>query len=81
MMYGILGIILAMGLVKLPEIVDHWDLDTFHDFVLVRGCLTRDMFRLIYGRFLHMAAGGAAKRDKDGPFPSDWDALHHIRWV
>lgn len=79
MMYGVLGIVLALGLIKLPEMGDHWDLDSFHDFILIRDCMPREMFFLIYCRFFHMAPAPSPKRLKDGSHEEGWDALWHIR--
>lgn len=78
-MLGVIGIVITLGLVKLPQISDHWDTDPFHDFKLVRDCMTRDMFTLIYCRFFHMASAGAPKRLRLGGYEEGWDALHHIR--
>lgn len=75
MMYGVLGIVLTLGLVKLPK----WDLSPYHDFGLVRDCMQRDMFLLIYSRFFHMAPAPSPKRYKDGSHDEGWDALWHIR--
>lgn len=81
MMYGVIGIVLTLGLVKLPLMGDHWDTSPYHDFVLIRECMKRDMFFLIYSRFFHMASAPSPKRHKDGSQDAGWDALHHIRRV
>lgn len=80
-MYGVLGIVLTMSLVKLPEMADHWDVSPFHDFVLVRQCMPRDLFFLIYGRFFHMAPGGSPKKNRDGTWEegSDYFSLQKSR--
>lgn len=79
MMMGVLGIVITLGLVKLPQMSDHWDVHRYHDFRLVRDCMTRDMFALSYCRFFHMASAGAPVRRRDGTREDGWDALHHIR--
>ena len=79
MMMGVIGIVLAIGLVQLPELADHWCTTEFHNFKLIRDCMPRDMFGIIYCRFFHMADAGASLRLKDGSIESGWDALHHIR--
>ena len=53
-MYGVLRIVLALGLINLPEMGDHLDVDAFHDFILIRDCMPREMFFLVYCRFFHM---------------------------
>ncbi|CAB1099645.1 unnamed protein product [Ectocarpus sp. CCAP 1310/34] len=80
MMQGVIGIILAIGLVQLPAVHDHWSCHSFHDYKLVRACLPRDMSLLIYGRFFHMASSGAPKRLQDGTTEPGWGSLHHIRY-
>lgn len=78
-MYAVIGIVLTLGLVRLPEMIDHWDKDVFHDFLLVRNSMSRDMFLLIYSRFFHMAPAPSPKRHRDGSYDEGWDALWHIR--
>lgn len=79
MMLGVLGIVITMGVVKLPEMARHWDTQEYYDYVQVRRCMARDLFSLIYCRFFHMASSGAPKRLKDGTQEDGYDALHHIR--
>ncbi|CAN0416793.1 unnamed protein product [Pylaiella littoralis] len=79
MMYTVIGIVLTLGLVRLPEIANHWDVSDYHDFKLVRQSMTRDMFLLIYSRFFHMAPAPSPKRHPDGSYDEGWDALWHIR--
>ena len=74
MMHGVLGIVLALDLIKLP----HWDLDAFHDVILIRRCMPRDMFFLTYCGFLHMPAT-SPKRHNDGSYDKGLDALWHLR--
>lgn len=69
MLYGALGILLTMGFTRLPRMKDHWSTKPFFDFLLVRQCMPRDLFMLIYCRFLHLAPSGEGADDK----------LHHIR--
>ncbi|CAB1119648.1 unnamed protein product [Ectocarpus sp. CCAP 1310/34] len=80
MMQGVISIILTIGLVQLPAMHDHWSCHSFHDYKLVRACLPRDMFLLIYGRFFHMASSGAPERLQGGTTEPGWDSLHHIRY-
>ncbi|CAM9685636.1 unnamed protein product [Pylaiella littoralis] len=77
-MYSLFGIVLALGLVKLPAMEDHWDVSKFHDFELLRSCMIRDMFALIYCRFFHMAPGGGPKRRRDDTLSAIW---YHIRFL
>lgn len=74
MMLGVIGIVITMGLVKLPEFSNHWCTGAFHDFTLVRQCMPRELFFLIYSRFFHMAPAGQPARDEEG-----FDSLHCIR--
>ncbi|CAB1116288.1 unnamed protein product [Ectocarpus sp. CCAP 1310/34] len=59
---------------------DHLSCHSFHDYKLVRACLPRDTFLLIYGRFFHMASSGAPERLQDGTTEPCWDSLHDIRY-
>lgn len=74
-MLAILGLVMMMGIVRLPEMTRHWDLRPMYDYPEVRESMTRDFFLLVYSRFFHMAARGAT-RDRDDP---SYDVLHHIR--
>lgn len=78
-MMGVIGIVIAIGLVQLPELKDHWCTSEFHNFKLIRDCMPRDTFAIIYCRFFHMADAGAPLRLKDGSMEEGWDSLHHIR--
>ena len=78
-MLGVLGIVTTFGLVKLPQISDHWDVHNYHDFKLVRNCMERDMLGLIYCRFFHMASAGAPRRLRDSTCEEGWDAINRIR--
>lgn len=67
--YGVLGIVICMGLTKLPRMADHWKTDADHDYPEVRKCMGRDFFFLVYSRFLHFAPS-IQKPD---------DRMHHFR--
>lgn len=54
---------MTMGLTKLPAMVDHWRTDEHHDYPAIRRCMSRDLFGLIYGRFLHFAVPKRAAKD------------------
>ena len=75
MMYGVLRIVLALGLINLPEMGDHLDVDAFHDFILIRDCMPREMFFLVYCRFFTWCPPPSPKRLKDGSHEEEWDAL------
>ena len=66
MMLGVIGIVMTMGLVKLPELSNHWCTGAFHDFTLVRQCMPREFVFLIYTRFFHMTPAGQAARGEAG---------------
>lgn len=69
MLYGALGILLTMGFTRLPSMKNHWSQSPHFDFPLIRECMPRDFFFLIYCRFLHLAPSGEEGDDR----------LHHIR--
>ncbi|CAN0075118.1 unnamed protein product [Sphacelaria rigidula] len=58
-----------MRFTRLPRTKDHWSTSPFFDLKLIRRCMPRDLFTLIYCRFLHLAPSGEGSGDK----------LHHIR--
>ena len=52
---AMVGLLIHMGVVHLPRMEDHWSADPFYDFRLVRNCMPRDFFFLMYSRFFHVA--------------------------
>lgn len=80
--YGMLGLTITMRLTKTPRMGDHWSLDPFYNFPLVRRCMRRQMFELLYCRFIHCSDGRAPKRllPSGQPNPA-FDSTWHIRRV
>ena len=52
---GIMGIVMQMGLTKLPRYSYHCSKDPDFNFIRIRDCMSRDLFTLTYARFLHFA--------------------------
>lgn len=67
--YGMLGIVVHMGLVRTCRFANAWSLHPNYNFPNIRNCMPRDFWYLLYSRFLHFAPAGGNTGDK----------LHHIR--
>ena len=52
---GMMGIVMQMGLTKLPRYSYHWSKDPDFNFIRIRDCMSRDLFTFTYSRFLHFA--------------------------
>ncbi|CAM9874908.1 unnamed protein product, partial [Sphacelaria rigidula] len=74
--YGALGILLEMGITKLPRMRFHWGTGRKHDFPHVRRTMPRDFFMLLMSRFFHLAPGGLPTRGEKG-----YDGKAHIRYL
>ena len=57
--YGMIGILVTMGLTKKTRMRKHWSMDVNDDYELVRKCMPRDFFELLYCRFLHFSDANA----------------------
>ena len=53
--WGVFGILMHMGFCKMPRMKDHWCQHELANFPTVRACMTRELFSLVYSRFLHFA--------------------------
>lgn len=73
--YGAIGIMIEMGITKLPRMSWHWSLTEQHDFPHIRATMSRDFFYLLMSRFFHLAPGGLPKRGEPG-----YDGKAHIRY-
>ena len=74
--YGVLGILITMGITQKRRMTDHWGTSQHDNYPLIRTCMPRDLFLLFYSRFFHMAS--AAPVDKGH---EDYDSKHHIRYI
>lgn len=79
--YGMLGITITMGLTKKTRMRKHWSRSLHDDYPLVRECMSRDLFELLYCRFIHCSDGNAPPRllDEDNTPNPDFDSKWHIR--
>lgn len=79
--YGMLGITITMGLTKKTRMRKHWSRSLHDDYPLVRACMPRDLFELLYCRFIHCSDGNAPPRllDEDNTPNPDFDSKWHIR--
>lgn len=78
--YGMIGICITMGLTKKTRMRKHWSRALCDDYPLVRKCMQREGFELLYCRFLHCSDGSAPKRVlPDGKDNPAFDSKHHIR--
>ena len=78
--YGMLGIMITMGLTKKDTMRKHWSLSVHDNYPLVRECMQRDMFELLYSRFVHCSDGNARKRELPNGEPNpEYDSKWHIR--
>ena len=50
---GMIGIVITMGLMRKVRMRKHWSRSIHDNFLLVRQCTPRDVFELLYCRFLH----------------------------
>lgn len=73
--YGLLGILLIMGITQKRRMAHHWGVSAYDNYPMIRSCMPRDLLFLFYSRFFHMAS--AAPVDKQHP---NYDAKHHIRY-
>ncbi|CAB1104017.1 unnamed protein product [Ectocarpus sp. CCAP 1310/34] len=79
--YGMLGITITMGLTKKTRMRKHWSRSLHDDYPLVRECMSRDLFELLYCRFIHCSDGNAPPRwagEDKTPNP-EFDSKWHIR--
>ncbi|CAB1112216.1 unnamed protein product [Ectocarpus sp. CCAP 1310/34] len=79
--YGMLGITITMGLTKKTHMRKHWSRSLHDDYPLVRECMSRDLFELLYCRFIHCSDGNAPPRwagEDKTPNP-EFDSKWHIR--
>ncbi|CAN0213023.1 unnamed protein product, partial [Ectocarpus sp. 12 AP-2014] len=78
--YGMVGIMITMGLTKKTRMRKHWSTSAHDDYPLVRQCMTRDKFELLYCRFIHCSDANAPSRFlDDGEDNPEYDSKWHIR--
>ena len=53
-LFGMIGILVAAGLTQKRRLADHWGTGFHYDYMLVRSCMPRDLFKLFYSRFFHV---------------------------
>ena len=49
---GVIGILITAGLTQKRRLSDHWGTGFHDDYILVRSCMPRDLFMLLYFSFL-----------------------------
>ena len=76
-LFGMIGILITAGLTQKRRLADHWGTGLHDDHILVRSCIPRDLFMLLYSRFFHMAPT-MTPLSKDDP---DYDSKHHCRYA
>ncbi|CAB1108340.1 unnamed protein product [Ectocarpus sp. CCAP 1310/34] len=79
--YGMVGLTITMGLTKKTRMRKRWSTSQRHDYPLVRNCMSRDKFELLYCcRFIHCSDANAPSRLlDDGEDDPDYDSKWHIR--
>lgn len=78
--HGMIGISITMGLTRKVRMRKHWSRSPHDDYPLVRQCMPRDLFELLYCRFLHCSDPNAPERLlPDGEENPDYDSKWHIR--
>lgn len=78
--YGMVGVMITMGLTRKSRMRKHWSLSIRDNYPLVRQCMQRDLFELLYCRFLHCSDGSAPPRYLEtGEENPDFDSKWHIR--
>lgn len=78
--HGMVGIMMAMGLTRKYRMRNHWGEGPHDNYPLVRACMQRDLFELLYCRFLHCSDPNAPPRLlPDGQENPDYDSKWHIR--
>lgn len=78
--YGMIGITITMGLTQKTRMRKHWSTSPFDNYPLVMKCMGRDVFELLYCRFLHCSDANAPSRLRtDGSLNPDYDSKWHIR--
>ncbi|CAB1109536.1 unnamed protein product [Ectocarpus sp. CCAP 1310/34] len=77
---GMIGIFITMGLTKKVRMRKHWSRSAHDNYPLVQKCMSRDVFELLYCRFLHCSDPNAPERLlPDGEENPDYDSKWHIR--
>lgn len=80
--HGMVGIIISMGLTRKFRMRNHWGEGPHDNYPLVRQCMQRDLFELLYCRFLHWSDPNAPPRKlPDGEDNPAFDSKWHIRCV
>ena len=74
--YGMLDVLITMGITQKRRMANHWGTTAHDDYPLVRNCMSRDLFFLLYSRFLHVAPAVSVKRGDPA-----FDSKHHIRYI
>lgn len=80
--HGLVGILITMGLTKKSRMRKHWSTSEHDNYPLVRRCMQRDLFELLYCRFIHCSDPNAPPRLlPDGEDNPAYDSKWHIRCV
>lgn len=78
--HGMVGIIITMGLTKKVRMRKQWGTSPHDNYPLVQECMQRDLFELLYSRFLHCSDPNAPSRSlPDGEDNPAYDSKWHIR--
>jgi len=78
--HGMIGISITMGLTRKVRMRKHWSRSIHDNYLLVRQCMPRDEFELLYCRFLHCSNPNAPERLlPDGEENPHYDSKWHIR--
>eukprot|EP00752_Nemacystus_decipiens_P016861 g15093.t1 len=78
--HGMIGIAITMGLTRKVRMRKHWSRSDHDNYPLVRDCMPRDLFELLYCRFLHCSDPNAPERLlPDGEENPAYDSKWHIR--